>query len=125
MSQVTESDASAVQVSDDRSRVDLDVVWGFLSTAAYWGRWRSRDDVEAQVADLDGVAVGQHPRGRHGERPGIEFVRGGGHAGRGRDLLEGHPVIGMLVSGDDEDESGRVAFDEVQEDGRIVGRVDE
>jgi GNAT superfamily N-acetyltransferase len=31
--------------------VDLDVVWSFLSTEAYWGRWRSREDVERQVRD--------------------------------------------------------------------------
>jgi GNAT superfamily N-acetyltransferase len=33
----------------DPSRVDRDVVWDFLSTQAYWGRWRSRADVEAQL----------------------------------------------------------------------------
>jgi GNAT superfamily N-acetyltransferase len=33
------------------SRVDLDVVWEFLSTEAYWGRWRTRTDVETQVAN--------------------------------------------------------------------------
>jgi GNAT superfamily N-acetyltransferase len=38
-----------VTVSDDPLLVDLDVVWRFLSTEAYWGRWRSRDDVLAQV----------------------------------------------------------------------------
>lgn len=35
--------------SDDRSRADLDVVWAFLSTEAYWGRWRTREQVERQV----------------------------------------------------------------------------
>jgi GNAT superfamily N-acetyltransferase len=34
---------------DDPARVDLDAVWRFLSTEAYWGRWRSRADVEKQV----------------------------------------------------------------------------
>ncbi|MFH5821236.1 GNAT family N-acetyltransferase [Georgenia sp. AZ-5] len=34
---------------DDPARLDLDAVWRFLSTEAYWGRWRSRADVEAQV----------------------------------------------------------------------------
>jgi GNAT superfamily N-acetyltransferase len=32
--------------------VDRDVVWAFLSTEAYWGRWRDRATVEAQ---LDGA----------------------------------------------------------------------
>ncbi|MGI8692423.1 MAG: GNAT family N-acetyltransferase [Geodermatophilaceae bacterium] len=36
-------------VDDDPARVDLDVVWAFLSTDAYWGRWRERADVAAQV----------------------------------------------------------------------------
>jgi GNAT superfamily N-acetyltransferase len=35
--------------SDDPARVDLDALWTFLSTEAYWGRWRSREIVEAQV----------------------------------------------------------------------------
>jgi GNAT superfamily N-acetyltransferase len=38
------------EVDDDPGRVDLDVVWRFLSEHAYWGRWRTRRDVEAQVA---------------------------------------------------------------------------
>jgi GNAT superfamily N-acetyltransferase len=29
--------------------VDLDVVWTFLSTQAYWARWRTRADVEQQI----------------------------------------------------------------------------
>ncbi|MDQ0375919.1 hypothetical protein J2X26_004262 [Cellulomonas humilata] len=33
-------------LSDATERLDRDVVWQFLSTAAYWGRWRSRADVE-------------------------------------------------------------------------------
>lgn len=35
---------------DDRRRVDLDIVWRFLSEDAYWGRWRTRQDVESQIA---------------------------------------------------------------------------
>ena len=37
------------EVDDDPARVDMDVVWGFLSTDAYWGRWRTRDIVEKQI----------------------------------------------------------------------------
>lgn len=37
-------------VDDDPGRVDVDVVWRFVSEHAYWGRWRTRRDVEAQVA---------------------------------------------------------------------------
>jgi GNAT superfamily N-acetyltransferase len=35
---------------DDLQRVDLDGVWDFLSEHAYWQRWRSRADVERQIA---------------------------------------------------------------------------
>jgi GNAT superfamily N-acetyltransferase len=45
----TESGAG-YEFDDDPDRVDLDVVWGFLSTEAYWERWRSRHDVVRQVA---------------------------------------------------------------------------
>jgi len=57
-------------IDADPARVDLDVVWEFLSTQAYWGRWRSREDVAAQVrsawrvvgaytpGDGDGAMVG-------------------------------------------------------------------
>ncbi|GAA4989717.1 GNAT family N-acetyltransferase [Actinopolymorpha pittospori] len=35
---------------DDRpGRIDLDALWEFLSTQAYWGRWRTRDDVRRQL----------------------------------------------------------------------------
>jgi GNAT superfamily N-acetyltransferase len=37
------------ELDDDRGRVDLDVLWDFLSTEAYWGRFRTREQVEAQV----------------------------------------------------------------------------
>ena len=40
------------QIDDDPARVDRDVAWDFLSTEAYWGRWRTRADLEAQ---LDGA----------------------------------------------------------------------
>ena len=36
-------------LDDDPARVDMKVVWAFLSTEAYWGRWRTRDIVEQQV----------------------------------------------------------------------------
>ena len=38
------------EIDDDPDRVDLDVVWAFLSNDAYWMRWRTRADVERQVA---------------------------------------------------------------------------
>lgn len=34
---------------DDSSRIPRDTVWAWLSAEAYWGRWRTRPDVEAQL----------------------------------------------------------------------------
>jgi GNAT superfamily N-acetyltransferase len=36
-------------ISDDPAAVDLDALWFFLSTEAYWARWRDRGVVEQQV----------------------------------------------------------------------------
>jgi GNAT superfamily N-acetyltransferase len=57
---------SGFEIDHDPDRVDLDAVWTFLSTEAYWGRWRTRDDVAAQIATawrvvgayVDGAQVG-------------------------------------------------------------------
>jgi GNAT superfamily N-acetyltransferase len=46
---VATEDVAAYDVDDDPARVDLDVVWQFLSSEAYWNRWRTRNDVERQV----------------------------------------------------------------------------
>lgn len=50
------------ELDDDANRVDRDAVWAFLSTEAYWGRWRARADLERQ---LDGAwrVVGVYRRG--------------------------------------------------------------
>lgn len=37
------------ELDDDRARVDRAAVFAFLSTEAYWARWRSRSDVDAQI----------------------------------------------------------------------------
>lgn len=39
-----------IEIDDDRERVDRDVLWEFLSTKAYWGRFRDRVKVERQHA---------------------------------------------------------------------------
>jgi GNAT superfamily N-acetyltransferase len=38
------------QLDDDAGRIDSDAAWEFLSTEAYWGRERTRDDFERMVA---------------------------------------------------------------------------
>jgi GNAT superfamily N-acetyltransferase len=37
------------ELDDDVDRIDRDGVWAFLSTHAYWGRWREREHVERQL----------------------------------------------------------------------------
>jgi GNAT superfamily N-acetyltransferase len=55
------------EIDDNPARVDLDAAWRFLSSEAYWARWRSRADVRRQVEgawrvvgcyDLEGRMVG-------------------------------------------------------------------
>ena len=54
-------------ISDDPARVDVEAAWRYLSTEAYWARWRSREDLERQITgawrlvgcyDTDGSMVG-------------------------------------------------------------------
>jgi GNAT superfamily N-acetyltransferase len=42
------SDGTHYEVDDDAARIDIHVVWQFLSTEAYWNRWRTFEDVERQ-----------------------------------------------------------------------------
>ena len=60
------------ELDDDPARVDLDAVWAFLSTEAYWGRERTREVVERQVAEAvaGDRAVRRRPAGRL--RPDLE-----------------------------------------------------
>jgi ribosomal protein S18 acetylase RimI-like enzyme len=44
------SEQGELEFDDDPGRVDLDALWSFLSTGAYWGRWRSREAVAHQLA---------------------------------------------------------------------------
>ena len=39
------------ELDDDPARVDVDSVWAFLSTEAYWGRERTREVLERQIVD--------------------------------------------------------------------------
>ncbi|HEX5115384.1 MAG TPA: GNAT family N-acetyltransferase [Pseudonocardiaceae bacterium] len=37
------------EIDDDPARVDGDAAFAFLSTEAYWGTWRTRKDLDAQL----------------------------------------------------------------------------
>lgn len=51
------------ETDSDPARVDRDALWQFLSTEAYWARWRSRDDVERQLASAWRVTGCYTPEG--------------------------------------------------------------
>jgi GNAT superfamily N-acetyltransferase len=42
--------ATGYDIDTDRDRLDLDAIWDYLHHHAYWGRGRSRADVETQIA---------------------------------------------------------------------------
>jgi GNAT superfamily N-acetyltransferase len=42
--------SGAYELDDNPGRIDRDAVWEFLSTQAYWGRYRTRADFETQLA---------------------------------------------------------------------------
>jgi len=42
--------ATDVEFDDDPDRIDVDTVWTFMSTQAYWARWRTRADLENQLS---------------------------------------------------------------------------
>ena len=54
------------ELDDDRARVDVDALWSFLSTQAYWARWRQRSDVEAQLRSAWRVVAAYDAQGMVG-----------------------------------------------------------
>jgi RimJ/RimL family protein N-acetyltransferase/GNAT superfamily N-acetyltransferase len=47
---VTRMSAGDYELDDDPSRVDADAAVAFLTTEAYWGRWRGPQDIKGQIA---------------------------------------------------------------------------
>ena len=45
------------EFDDDPDRLDRDAIVAFLTTSAYWGRWRQRADIEKQIANSANVGV--------------------------------------------------------------------
>ena len=56
-------------LDDDSARIQRDVVWAWLSTEAYWGRWRTREQIDAQL-DSAWRVVGAYDQ-RTGEQVGF------------------------------------------------------
>ncbi|SIT77164.1 GNAT family N-acetyltransferase [Microbacterium sp. RU33B] len=57
------------ELDDDPARIQRDVVWNWLSADAYWGRWRTRADLDAQL-DAAWRVVGAY-RADTGEQVGF------------------------------------------------------
>lgn len=55
-------DFGSYELDDDRQRVDVNVAWEFLSTSAYWARWRAIDDFRRQL-DASWRVVGVYQKG--------------------------------------------------------------
>lgn len=51
------------ELDDDPRRVDRDAVWRYLSTEAYWSRWRTREQLERQLDGAWRVAAAHDPAG--------------------------------------------------------------
>ena len=49
------------ELDDDPMRVDRDVVTEFLTTEAYWGRWRGRAEIDRQL-DCAWRVIGAYER---------------------------------------------------------------
>jgi hypothetical protein len=47
---MTRMSAGDYELDDDPSRVDADAAVAFLTTEAYWGRWRGPQDIKDQIA---------------------------------------------------------------------------
>jgi RimJ/RimL family protein N-acetyltransferase len=47
---VTRTSAGDYEIDDDPGRVDADAAVAFLTTQAYWARWRGAEDIKAQIA---------------------------------------------------------------------------
>lgn len=51
------------EIDDNPLRVDLEAAWKFLSSEAYWARWRSRENVRHQVEGAWRVVACYEPGG--------------------------------------------------------------
>jgi RimJ/RimL family protein N-acetyltransferase/GNAT superfamily N-acetyltransferase len=51
------------QIDDDPGRVDPDAVIAYLTTEAYWGRWRGGEDIRGQIASAWRVVGAYDPSG--------------------------------------------------------------
>jgi len=82
------------EIDDDPGRVDTDAAVAFLTTQAYWGRWRGASDIKAQIAAAWRV-VGAYDRA--GAMVGFARAYGDGGCAYLADVyvLSGHRGAGL------------------------------
>ena len=98
--------AEGYELDDDPGRVDVDALVAFLTTEAYWGRWRARADIERQLAASWRVVAVYHGDAMVGFARALSDGVAFGYladvyvdpAHRGRDL--GRAVVREIVEGE-------------------------
>jgi GNAT superfamily N-acetyltransferase len=93
------------EIDDDPARVDPEVAVAFLTTEAYWGRWRGEPDIRRQIAQAWRVTGAYDQAGEM-----VGFARAFGDGGsayladvfvlpahRGAGL--GQAIVAMIVEG--------------------------
>jgi N-acetyltransferase len=86
--------SGSYQLDDDPARIDVSAAAAFLTTSAYWGRWRSVDDIKEQIAGAWRV-VGAYDES--GEMVGFARAFGDGASAYLADVyvLPGHRGAGL------------------------------
>jgi N-acetyltransferase len=87
-------DAGDYEIDDDPGRVDTDAAVAFLTTQAYWARWRGAGDIKRQIAEAWRV-VGAYDRA--GAMVGFARAHGDGGCAYLADVfvLPGHRGAGL------------------------------
>jgi N-acetyltransferase len=91
---VTRKSAGDYEIDDDPGRVDAEAAVAFLTTQAYWGRWRGASDIKRQIAEAWRI-VGAYDRA--GAMVGFARAFGDGGAAYLADVyvLPGHRGAGL------------------------------
>jgi N-acetyltransferase len=86
--------AGDYEIDDDPDRVDAEAAVAFLTTQAYWGRWRGASDIKRQIAEAWRI-VGAYDRA--GAMVGLARAFGDGGAAYLADVyvLPGHRGAGL------------------------------
>ena len=68
--------AGEYEIDDDLGRVDAEAAVAFLTTEAYWGRWRGATDIKGQIATAWRVVGAYDATGIVGFAKGASYTWG-------------------------------------------------